>query len=185
MQASIITATVRMSARTTALALCSLALCATGASAAAPPSGGDGDGVGVSSSSGSDPGCQARSTVAFAGSEPYGVRHKSRIECAVPVDIECRAELFDLSRSDDDPISRLRSKGADACSNRSKTSARRYPTGVEFRQDLRFKLTLRRSAATWSGTDERCPRLSKDERTITCIRSQLATAPVKSVASVE
>jgi len=172
-----------MSARTTAVALCALALCATGAVAATPSAGGDRGDTAVSSGSGS--GCNARSTIAFTGSERYGVRHKSRIECAIPVDVRCRAELFDLSRSENEPISRLQSKGAAACSNRSKTSARRYPTGLEFRQDVRFKLTLRRKGASWSGTDERCPKLSGDERTITCTGSQRATAPVKSVASVE
>lgn len=163
--------------------LAALALPATaGAGAIAPPGSEAEEGFSTAARAAADPGCRAKSVIAFRGEARFKVRHLSMIRCTnVRVRINCRANLLHGT----DSISRLRSNGRDRCRVGTPfAQSDRYEEGEPFTQRYRYKLTLRNRRQHWSGTTRKCPKRSNERRTLTCRSSHTTVAPRRSVDKI-
>jgi hypothetical protein len=173
--------------RRTLVCACLTALAVPAAAGAAPvevdPPGARGEGA--FSTAARDPGCSARNIIGFRedqGQARSRVRHAGVIRCTrINVRIVCSANLFRGTTR----ISQLRSRGSDSCSIGSAFSeSNRYPDGSRFTQKYRYELTLRNDRKRWSGTTRKCPKRSKDRRTLVCKASHSTTSPNRSVETI-
>ena len=169
------------------LSLAALALpapAAAGSGPLSPPASGGGEVRSTAVTTAARPGCRSTNVIEFRDRtviplvRRYAVRHTGRIRCEVPTTIRCHATLFQGDRR----ISEIGSKGRNRCEIASSFGeSDSYRSGTWFRQNYRYKLTLRRKRQHWAGTSGFCPKLSDNRRTLTCHDSHATSAPRRHV----
>ncbi len=124
-----------------------------------------------------DDGCRTFNVIKFdqrtSLPEPgYAVRHVGRVRCEVPIRSRCHATLF----RGDVKVSEIGDRGRNRCRMGSNFFGA-YDAGVDFRENYKFRLTLRRDGQRWAGTSQFCPKRKNHRRTLICRDSHATEAP--------
>ncbi len=112
--------------------------------------------------------------VAPGSPAPFRARHFGIARCDVPVDMTCRADLFDEGGQ----VSDIKGRGENRCRMASKyRRSDRYPPGESFDESFRYRLTLRPDRLRWSGTSNFCPSRKNHRKTLVCRDRHGTVAP--------
>lgn len=168
-------------ARLTILCLCLAAALPT-AAAAEPvkvePLGASADaregGVGAAGGSG----CRSKNIIAFAGTNPYAVRHRGDIACDAPLQrAECVGRLFRIVAGTPTEISEREDAGQKSCAYDSNFFGA-FSEGDEFSERYTFKLTLKRGFVWEKPSGDFCERRN-ERRQLVCSDSHQTFAPAR------